>query len=213
MVLIPTCTAPSRIAASRPFSPSTTDCTAASSASMVTTMRAPCAASRGVSTSRTPSGALPCVRFHARTSNPASARFFAIGEPMRPRPQKPTRSMAAKERLDLCAEPAAEQRAVDAEARAPGLAGVWVVPERGEVQALEVDVAHFAEVAHAVLAVHAAEAGGLHAAPRRLRGGVSIQSIIVHHGAGDQLVRDAIGLALVAREHVRREAVGRVVGH
>src|SRR5438093_2810856 len=160
MVLIPRWIPPSRIPARRPFSPSTTPCTAASSASMVTTMRAPVAASRGVSHSVAPWGTFPLLRFQARTVNPAATRFAAMGRPISPRPQNPTVSISVlpEEGLQPPPDSFSEQRPVHAQPGGPGLARVGVVPEGGEVQPLQIHVPHFAQVLDAVLAVHPAQA-------------------------------------------------------
>src|SRR6266566_5002671 len=90
MVLDCTHSAPSPSAASAPEGPATAASTAPASASMVSRIPAPAAASAGEAATvapRSASGAaLAEVRFHARTSKPASRRLRPIAEPMIPVP-------------------------------------------------------------------------------------------------------------------------------
>src|SRR5438105_5837409 len=214
MVLIERWMAPGRSPATSPSSPKVTRSAAASSATMLATMPQGPATSRGEAPSIAPAGALPGVRFQTRTTKPAATRFAAIWLPILPSPMNPTVStwLPAEERLEARAQRSADQRPVDSPSEAVRLRAVRVVPEGGETEALQVDVAYFAQVAQAVLPVNAPQAARLHSTPRRLGSRMRVERVVVHHRAGEELVGDAIRFRLVAREHVCRQAIGRIVG-
>src|SRR5271165_2792175 len=94
IVLIETCTAFAPRPASRPSSPERTDSSAASSASMESTMSRPPAASRGVRAIAAPAltrgSVFPGERFQTVRSWPALRILAAMAAPIRPSPSKPT---------------------------------------------------------------------------------------------------------------------------
>src|SRR5271166_6534481 len=94
MVLIETCRAFAPRPASRPSSPERTDSSAASSASMESTMSRPPAASRGVRAIAAPAltrgSVFPGERFQTVRSWPALRILAAMAAPIRPSPRKPT---------------------------------------------------------------------------------------------------------------------------
>src|SRR5712691_5373765 len=90
-------------------------------------------------------------------------------------------TLPAEERLEPRRQRGADQRAVDPTAEPVPFGAVRVEPERREIESLEVHVAHLAQVAKPVLAVHAAEPARLHSAPGRLRRRVRVERVVVHH--------------------------------
>ena len=80
--------------AATPSGPSTTECTAIGSASIMTTASAPRAASAGDAASRAPASTSGCARpgerFHTASAWPRARMFAAIGAPMVPSPRNAT---------------------------------------------------------------------------------------------------------------------------